>query len=269
MAVAVASLAMSSYVLASSISIAKTASGMGANPGSCENIYLTRFTSMTINNGTMTFDPIANPGLSFRAENNAGYTISYTLHAANQSLSGNTQNGSAFLTTTALGRFNHDECVPGFGPNADKNASLAIPSAGFSGLDSSDSAQAVLWSTWRNPAAPITYNVVWYSGASNQSASGSNPGLSNVTATGLASQGVTGSNQALNATHVAVATSSSPLVQQGTIASNSTGFATVLAPTDSVYTGTISYAAGSSAELYVLHAYGISSSQNVSSQFSA
>lgn len=62
----------------------------------------------------------------------------------------------------------------------------------------------------------------------------------------------------------------SSVVQQGTVASNSTGFATILAPrSDAVYTGTISYTAGSSVELYVLHAYGISSNQNVSSQFSA
>ncbi|MEO9319892.1 MAG: hypothetical protein ABI361_04390, partial [Nitrososphaera sp.] len=81
-------------------------------------------------------------------------------------------------------------------------------------------------------------------------------------------------NTQSNATSTASTTTAAPasgssIVQQGTIASNSTGFATILAPTDSVYTGTISYAAGSSAELYVLHAYGISSSQNVSSQFSA
>src|SRR5262249_47744903 len=66
----------------------------------------------------------------------------------------------------------------------------------------------------------------------------------------------------------------STIVQQGTIASN-TGSqdvnATVLAPRSdgAVFTGTISYTAGTQVELYVLHAYGVGDNQTVNSTFSA
>jgi hypothetical protein len=38
---------------------------MGPPPGSCTNEYQANFISFKINNGSQTFDPIANPGLTF------------------------------------------------------------------------------------------------------------------------------------------------------------------------------------------------------------
>src|SRR5438105_2684585 len=124
-------LATVSVVLAAPLLTAKSVTAMGANPSSCNNIYATTFTSMRINNGTMSFDPIANPGMTFAAKNHVGYNITYVLHAANQSLAGNILPGSAFLSTTAYGAFVHDECDGGFVPNVDKSFTVSIPYSGF------------------------------------------------------------------------------------------------------------------------------------------
>ncbi|MEO9320689.1 MAG: hypothetical protein ABI361_08460 [Nitrososphaera sp.] len=57
----------------------------------------------------------------------------------------------------------------------------------------------------------------------------------------------------------------SSIVQQGTVASTN-GNVTILSPRSdgAVFTGTISYAAGTSVQLFVLHAYGLASGQTVS-----
>jgi hypothetical protein len=100
---------------------------------------------MSINNGTMSFNPIANPGITFEAKNHVGYTITYTLHAANQSLAGNTHNGSAFISTTALGNFVHDECDSGFAPNLDKTFTLTMPYVGYGPINSPFATESVFW----------------------------------------------------------------------------------------------------------------------------
>lgn len=123
-------------------------------------------------------------------------------------------------------------------------------------------------------------------GSANWSSSASN--LNDGTHTIVATATDLAGNKATNTTSVTISTQTTTtastnsttttstaqsvgtsLVQQGTIASNTTGFADVLAPrTDAVYSGTISYTAGTTVELFVLHAYGITN-QNLNSDYSA
>ena len=105
------------------------------------------------------------------------------------------------------------------------------------------------------------YNVTWYDTLSNQSTSSNSTSVSNSTTTSSSPANVIPST---NATTTTVASS---VVQQGTVATNSSGFCTILSPSSSGYTGTISYTAGSSTELWILHTYGIGSNQNVNSTF--
>jgi large repetitive protein len=91
---------------------------------------------------------------------------------------------------------------------------------------------------------------------------------SNTTTVTVSTQATTTASTNATTTTTTAQAAGTSLVQQGTIASNTTGFANVLAArTDAVYTGTISYTAGTTVELYILHAYG-ATNQNLNSDFS-
>lgn len=154
----------------------------------------------------------------------------------------------------------------------------------------------------------VTYNVKWFSpsnfpsSSSNSnttelSSSSSSPSTttpSNATTTATSSQLTTSpnasnttttpsTNSTPNTTITTTSIASIPtpqvpkvnttIVRQGTIASNAAGNlinTTILAPTpEIVYTGTISYASGTPVDLYILHTYPITSSQQVKSTFGA
>jgi hypothetical protein len=113
---------------------------------------------MILNNGTQTFDPIKNPGIAFRAEAHSGYSVTMTLHTANQSSQGNQDNGTTWYSSNRVG-FSNGSCVYDIGPNEYRilNSSSAWNYAGW-GPDTFP--QPVNFSTI--PFNQVTYTVDWY-----------------------------------------------------------------------------------------------------------
>src|ERR1051325_4083563 len=89
----------------------------GDNPSTCTNLYYSTITSMKITtNRFQTVDLIAHPNSMFASKLGQGYTVRMTLHSASTSIAGNTNPGSIWYSTNALG-FASGECVNGVSPN--------------------------------------------------------------------------------------------------------------------------------------------------------
>jgi hypothetical protein len=129
----------------------------GDAPSTCENRYDADITSMTIDNGTQTFDP-TNPRLEFDAQMDTGYDVAFTLHTANASSQNNTLAGTTWYRITAFG-FGSGVCVDNAGPDQDVPISLHVDAP--SGVPDGYEQSAVEWGSWPE-IVQITYKVVWH-----------------------------------------------------------------------------------------------------------
>ena len=143
--------------------------GHGSPPGSCGNEYSYQLVSMTVDNGSNTYDLFEDPGITFNGNNDPGYDVTFTIHAANQSVAGNTEEGSIWYRTIAYG-FGQGVCVYGMAPDQDKTVVVEnIVPAQQTNKDSADGGgddlQYVEWNfMFSGPdARTITYEVSWYS----------------------------------------------------------------------------------------------------------
>lgn len=94
---------------------------MGANPSTCGNRYNDTFTAFSINypGGT------GGNGSVITLPNNENYTATFTLRAANVSVTGQQGNGSVWYDTTYLG-FAEGVCIYNVYPNQSVNVTLTI-----------------------------------------------------------------------------------------------------------------------------------------------
>lgn len=137
---------------------ANQAFAMGQSPGTCPNRYDSTITQMTLNNGTHTFDPIQNPGITFRANAHSGYSVYMTLHTVNQSSQGNQDNGTTWYSSNNMG-FSNGSCVYDIGPNEDKIRNSAS-TWNYVGWGPDTYPQLVSFSTI--PFNQVTFTVDWY-----------------------------------------------------------------------------------------------------------
>jgi hypothetical protein len=150
----------------SSIALASVLFGNGGssnnvladNPSTCVNLYDSTITSLRINVGGRTIDPIAHPNTNFSAKLGQGYSVTFTLHSASMSNSGNTDVGSVWYGSTAYG-FTSDHCVNGINPNSDVTITLDNV---FMGQATHGTVQPVEWYSWPFASPSITYTVHWY-----------------------------------------------------------------------------------------------------------
>jgi len=109
-------LVFASIFLASFGILAPNAFAMGAQPGSCNNEYDGPITLAKINNGTQTFDPLANPGATFQIPPHGNYYLLFIVHTPNQNRQGNSNLGEVWLNTSLNG-FYQGGCNGGAGPD--------------------------------------------------------------------------------------------------------------------------------------------------------
>lgn len=134
---------------------------MGDPPTNCPNRYDATITSMTINNGTQTLDPIANPGITVDAQISKGYDVTFMLHTVNESSQNNTLHGSTWYHHSAFG-FGNGQCVSNAGPNQDIPVAIHI---GESRGVPDGTTQDVDWGSLPQ-IYQIKYKVVWHSSTS-------------------------------------------------------------------------------------------------------
>lgn len=131
----------------------------GEAPSTCENRYDAEITSMAIDNGTRTFDPVSESDLQFVALMGDGYDVSFTLHTANASSMNNTSAGTAWYRHTAFG-FGNGVCVEGAGPDEDISVTVHVDAP--SGVPDGYQQNGVEWGSWPG-VLYITYGVTWHS----------------------------------------------------------------------------------------------------------
>src|SRR2546422_1482833 len=141
--------------------LAQNAFAMGPPPGSCSNEYAATIVAFKINNGTQTFDPIANPGVTFEENSHNTYLITEeTVHIANQSSQGNTNPGS-YWEHSDYYNFQSSSCSSSVSPNQYVNEG---PSSIYDAVCGGCLQQVTIY-TVRNS---VTYNVQWlYAGATS------------------------------------------------------------------------------------------------------
>ena len=132
---------------------------MGDNPSTCMNLYDSVITSMKITQGHRTIDPIAHPNAHFNSKVGVGYTVTFTLHSASKSNSGNTNVGSVWYGNTAYG-FANGDCVNGVHANSDVTITLEHV---YMGQATHGTKQSVDWYSWSNDTVlqGPTYTVHW------------------------------------------------------------------------------------------------------------
>ena len=91
---------------------------MGLAPSTCNNRYDGPITSVIITSEGQTYDPIANPGLTFQVDNDKSYSVIFTIHTPTQSSQGNSLLGTTWYRTTAPG-FANGICVDDAGSDQD------------------------------------------------------------------------------------------------------------------------------------------------------
>ena len=153
-------LVLSSVLILSCVGFENKAFAMGQAPSTCANRYDGLITSFTINNGTQTFDPIGNPGITFDMKTGSSYTVKFVIHTASMSSQNNTNLGTTWFRNTALG-FANGVCVPDqttttIGPNQDvpMTDTFTHPSSMAPNI-----LQSVEFSTFFGNS--VTYNVNW------------------------------------------------------------------------------------------------------------
>ncbi len=162
----------------------------GDPPTICPNRYDAMFSSMIINNGTHTFNPMVtttNSSITFDAQSAAGYNVTFTLHTTNRSSQNNTAPGSTWYRHTAYG-FGLGKCVDNnMKPNQKITLSVHIVPPGSV---EDNSTQSVEWGSWPR-LAQITFHVHWHARTAVAAA--------NTTSTGPSSPSPTITNKSSNA----------------------------------------------------------------------
>jgi len=138
---------------------------MGDAPSTCTNRYDGTITSFVIDNGSNTFDPIANPGVTFNVNTSDNYTVTFTIHTSDTSSQNNTNPGTTWYHDDVFA-FADGHCVPDSTTasiNPDQNViinrTLTNPHPGYY-------FQSVFFSTFSTLSNPVTYNVQWIASSS-------------------------------------------------------------------------------------------------------
>ncbi len=133
----------------------------GSPPGSCGNEYDYTVKSFKITSYGQTYDPIANPGLTFDGSLRYGYDVTFVIHSAKTSRDGNSNAGSAWYENTALG-FGNGVCIQNVNPDQDKTVTVSIVRGQCGGQDGQ-----VAYAEWNFEyfTYKVTYNVKWHSDA--------------------------------------------------------------------------------------------------------
>ena len=133
---------------------------MGDAPSTCSNRYDGPIVSFLINNGSQTFDPIANPGVTFNVNTLSNYSVTFVIHTSNMSSQNNTNPGTTWYHDDVFA-FADGHCIPdsittNINPNQNVtlNRTLTNPHGGYY-------QQSVFFSTFSTLGNPVTYNVQW------------------------------------------------------------------------------------------------------------
>ncbi|MGI0088620.1 MAG: fibronectin type III domain-containing protein [Nitrosotalea sp.] len=141
---------------------AHNAFAMGDAPGTCTNRYDGPITSFIINNGSQTFDAIANPGVTFDVNFGSSYSVKFVIHTPSTSSQGNTLNGTTWYDDDVW-FYGNGHCIPDrttttVGPNQNVTVSRNLPynpnTPSYPGY-----LQSVNFYSWFYPGGHITYNV--------------------------------------------------------------------------------------------------------------
>lgn len=97
-------------ILFASVEVSTQAYAMGQAPSTCPNRYDGPITSAKIIAGGKTYDPIANPGLTFELPNNQQYTVTFTIHTQATSSQNNTDFGSTWYDDDIF-RYGNGHCI--------------------------------------------------------------------------------------------------------------------------------------------------------------
>ena len=144
--------------------LSNNASAHGDAPSTCENRYDAVITSMTIDNGTQTFDPMADSDLEFDAQMGKGYEVTFTLRTANVSSQNNTDAGTTWYRNMAFG-FGQGVCVDDAGPNQDIGLTVYVDL--LSGAPDGYTHRGVEWGAWPG-TSQIRYDVVWHNATESE-----------------------------------------------------------------------------------------------------
>jgi hypothetical protein len=128
---------------------------MGSAPSTCQNRYDGPIVSFLINNGSQTFDPIANPGITFNVNRYSSYNVTFVIQTSSTSSQGNSLSGTTWYDTSAPGYF-LGQCVGGAGPNQNVTVSRSQMHPGNFG---NEGIQEVQFNTLTYGG--VTFNVNW------------------------------------------------------------------------------------------------------------
>lgn len=148
-------LVFASILIASFGITANQAFAMGQAPSTCSNRYDGTITAMKITIGQKTFNPIANPGMTFQLRNDRSYTVTFIIHTPSQSSQSNSLGGSTWYDTSAPG-FQLGTCVNGVGPN---QYVTVTATESHPGNLAPQTTQNVSWNTL--VPGNVSYNVKW------------------------------------------------------------------------------------------------------------
>ncbi|CUR51912.1 Fibronectin type III domain protein [Nitrosotalea devaniterrae] len=130
---------------------------MGDAPSTCSNRYDGPIVSFLINNGTQTFDPIANPGVTFNVNRYSSYNVTFVIQIPSTSSQNNSLSGTTWYDTSAPGYF-LGQCVGGTDPNQNVTVSRSQIHPGNFG---NEGIQQVQFNTFTYGG--VTFNVNWLS----------------------------------------------------------------------------------------------------------
>lgn len=125
---------------------------MGPPPGSCSNEYAAKIISYTVWNGSQTFDPLANPGLTFQEKVGTDYVVTDVLQIANQSNQGNNDSGY-YWENFDYNAFEGSGCI---GPVTPNEQITEGPSSFHNVVG--QNTQAIDFSTTMNS---VSFNIQW------------------------------------------------------------------------------------------------------------
>lgn len=138
---------------------------MGDAPSTCPNRYDGPIVSFLINNGSNTFDPIANPGVTFNVNTARSYDVTFVIHTSNMSSQNNTNSGTTWYHDDVFA-FADGHCVPDSkiatilsDQDVTLNRTLTNPHPGYY-------SQSVFFATFSTLSNPVTYNVQWIDSSS-------------------------------------------------------------------------------------------------------
>jgi predicted phage tail protein len=133
---------------------------MGDVASSCTNRYDGTITSFIINNGTQTFDAIANPGVAFNVNTSSSYNVTFVIHTPATSSQNNTNPGTTWYETTA-GGIVFGNCVPDKTTTSiDPNQNVTITNTLTLPGNYNGGIQTVSYFTYVNG---VSYHVNWLS----------------------------------------------------------------------------------------------------------